>query len=453
MFRPAVAALVLFAALSAIYLPDIGHGFIRDDVGWIGHNELRSWPDVRDVLRARAGVFRPAVSLSFALERRACGVQPLCYGLTNFALLVACAGAVVILGRSLGLTAGAAVVAGAIWVLNWHGISSAVLWISGRTALLLVLFAALSAAAFVRGRWMLAAMSVTAAMFSKEEAVLLPVALLGWGVIESITEGRPLLTRRHIGFLIASAIGGLLYLLLRLRSGALTASSAPAYYRLDFSPGLLLKNVPEYLDRSLTFTIVVMLLLWLLFRPNLAGACRTHRRLFWFAVVWWICGFAITMFIPVRSSLYACVPSIGFAIAVAAVLSDAWLQLDERQRSRAVLAGLILPFALWPVYHFRNKDLVDATDVSARTLTALQQVATAQGANTVVVIKDDRSRRASVDTALGTGLQDAVDMVVTPRVAVWIDPPPADAELGGIAPAPAHPDVTLRLKDGRIVRE
>jgi hypothetical protein len=453
MFRPAVAAFVLFAAVSAIYLPDVGHGFIRDDVGWVGRNELRSWPDVLDVLSTRAGLFRPAVSLSFALERRVCGVQPLCYGLTNFVLLIACAAAVFVLGRSFGLTAGAAVLAAAIWVLNWHGISSAVLWISGRTALLLVLFATLSAAAFVRGRWLLAAVFVGAAMFSKEEAVLLPAALLGWGLIESICGGRPLLTRRHLGFLIASSVAGLLYFLLRTRSGALTVASAPAYYRLDFSVARLLSNGPEYLDRSLTFTVVVVLLLWLVYRPNLSGPFRSHRRLFWFAAIWWVCGFAVTMFIPVRSSLYACVPSIGFAIAAAAVLSDAWHQLDTTRRRRVVLAGLILPFALWPVYHLRNKDLVDATDVSARTLAALQQVATARGANTVVVIKDDRSRRASVDTALGTGLQDAVDMVVAPRVAVWMDPPPADAELGGISAAPAHPDVTLRLKDGRIIQE
>ena len=453
MFRPAVAAMVLFAAICAIYLPDVGHGFIRDDVGWVGRNELRSWADVRDVVDARAGLFRPAVSLSFALERRACGVRPLCYGLTNFALLIASAGAVVVLGRSFGLTAAAALLAGAIWVLNWHGISSAVLWISGRTALLLVLFATFGTAAFLRGRWMLAAVCVAAAMFSKEEGVLLPAALLGWGAIESISERRPLLTRRHIGFLIASSVAGLFYVVLRTRSGALTAASAPAYYRLDVSVARLLSNGPEYLDRSLTFTVAVVLLLWLVYRPNLAGPLRAHRRLFWFAAVWWICGFAVTMFIPVRSSLYACVPSIGFAIAAAAVLSDAWRQLDATRRARVVLAGLILPFALWPVYHFRNKDLVDATDVSARTLAALQQVASARGANTVVVIKDDRSRRASIDTALGTGLQDAVDLVVTPRLAVWMDPPPADAELGGIAPAPAHPDVTLRLSNGRIVEE
>ena len=451
--RPAVAAIVLFVAVSAIYLPDVGHGFIRDDVGWVGRNELRSWSDLREVGSARAGLFRPAVSLSFALERRACGVSPLCYGLTNFLLLIACTGAVVMLARSFGLTAGAALVAGAIWVLNWHGISSAVLWISGRTALFLVLFAALAAVFFVRGRWIGATLCVAAAMFSKEEAVLLPVALLAWGLLGAYAEGQPVLTRRHVGFFLGSAAAGALYLAMRARSGALTAASAPAYYRLDFSVARLLSNGPEYLDRSLTFTVAVVLLLWLVYRPNVAAAVRTNRRLFWFATIWWVCGFAITMFIPVRSSLYACLPSIGFALAAAAVLHDVWCQLDAPRRMRTVLAGLLLPFALWPVYHFRNKDLVDATDVSARTIAALQEVAAAYGANTVVVIKDDRSRRASVDTAFGTGLQDVVDIVVTPRVAVWMDPPPADAELGGIAAAPAHPDVTLRLQDGRLVKD
>ena len=453
MSRTTIAALVLLAAVCAVYLPDIGHGFIRDDVGWVGRNQLSSWSDARELLKARAGLFRPAVSWSFALERRACGTSPLCYGLTNFVLLIACAAGVAALARALSLPSGAALVAAAIWVFNWHGISSAVLWISGRTALLLVLFATLSAWAFVRGRWLSAAALAGAAMLSKEEAVLLPAALLGWAIVEYWCERRPLLSRRNVMFLIASCVVGLAYYVMRTGSGALTASSAPAYYRLDFSIARLLSNGPEYLDRSLTFTAAVLVLFWLVHRPDVGEAMRPHRRLLWFAAVWWVCGFAVTMFIPVRSSLYACAPSIGFSIAAAALLYEAWSRLDAPGRTRAIRAGLAIPFLLWPVYHLRNKDLVDATDVSARMIAALQRVAQEEGANTVVVLKDDRSHRASFDTALGTGLQDAVDLLVTPRIAVWMDPPPADAELGGISRAPAHPDVTLRLSDGQVVRE
>jgi hypothetical protein len=159
------------------------------------------------------------------------------------------------------------------------------------------------------------------------------------------------------------------------------------------------------------------------------------------------------MFIPVRSSLYACAPSIGFSIAAAALLGDACGLLDERRRTQAIRVGLAIPFVLWPVYHLRNKDLVDATDVSARLIAAVQRVAYDKGANSVVVLKDDRSHRASFDTALGTGLQETVDLLVSPRVAVWMDPPPGDAALGGIALPPAHSDVTLALKDGHVVQE
>jgi hypothetical protein len=453
MSRTTIAALVLFAAVCAIYLPDVGHGFIRDDVGWVGHNQLSSWSDAGDLLKARAGLFRPAASFSFAIERSTCGTRPLCYGLTNFLLLIACAAGVVVLARALSLPAGAAVLAGALWLFNWHGISSAVLWISGRTALLLVLFATCSAAAFVRGRWLLAAGLAGGAMLSKEEGVLLPAALLGWALVDSFSDGRPIVTRRNVGFSVVSCGLGLLYYVLRLRSGALTPSSAPAFYRLDFSIARLVSNGPEYLDRSLTFTAAALLLFWVVHRPMVGDAVRPHRRLLWFAAVWWICGFAITMFIPVRSSLYACAPSIASSIAAAAILREAWCRLDPQRRTRAIRAGLAIPFLLWPVYHLRNKDLVDATDVSARTLAALQRVADQKGANTVVVLRDDRSHRASIDTAFGTGLQEAVDFVVTPRMAVWMDPPPADADLGGISPAPKHADVTLRLKDGELVQE
>src|SRR6516162_5015700 len=102
MSRLTIASLVLFTAICAVYLPDVGHGFIRDDAGWVGPRSFRfnvrkdgrlvfSLSDARNLLtKAHAGLFRPAASLSFAVERRACGTSPLCYGLTNFALLIAC---------------------------------------------------------------------------------------------------------------------------------------------------------------------------------------------------------------------------------------------------------------------------------------------------------------------------------------------------------------------------
>ena len=47
----------------------------------------------------------------------------------------------------------ASVAAAAIWIFNWHGINMATLWISGRTALLLTLFATWGTASLFRGHW------------------------------------------------------------------------------------------------------------------------------------------------------------------------------------------------------------------------------------------------------------------------------------------------------------
>jgi hypothetical protein len=449
--RYATAILILLIAIGAVYLPDVGHGFVRDDVGWISKSRLSSWSDARDLFKAPSGLFRPLVSASFAAERDVCGVSPLCYGLTNFGLVVGCAIGVALLARALALSWSAAILASAMWIFNWHGISSAVLWISGRTAALLVLCATFAAVSFIKHRWVTAAALTFAAMMSKEEGVLLPIALLAWATIDAVSGGRPVLSRRNVGYAVACIAAAVLYYILHVQSGALTPATAPPYYRLDFSLRRFLSNGPEYLDRSATFAVVVGLVFCIGERSSIVEASRPHRRVFWFAAIWWVCGFAITMFLPVRSSLYACLPSVGVAIAVAAVITEAWSTLETRRRLRAVGIGLAIPFLLWPVYHARNKPLVAAAELSSRTLAALQQVALQSREGTAVLLADDRTIRPSLDTSFGTGLQEAVDLVVRPRLRVWMDPPPADAPPGRFV-SPPHVDVTLTLRDGRLVQ-
>lgn len=48
-----------------------------------------------------------------------------------------------LLAERLGLPVPAALLTAAVWSFNFHGINVAVLWISGRTSLLVVLFAIL----------------------------------------------------------------------------------------------------------------------------------------------------------------------------------------------------------------------------------------------------------------------------------------------------------------------
>jgi hypothetical protein len=169
-------------------------------------------------------------------------------------------------------------------------------------------------------------------------------------------------------------------------------------------------------------------------------------------VIWWVGSLAITLFLPVRSSLYACWPAVAVALGVAAVASHAWRHVDERHRLRAVVAGLAVPFLLWPVYHARNRALVREAELSTRTLAALQQVVQDRNAGIVVRIRDDRAHRPSLDSAFGGGLQAAADLVVRPHVSVWLDPPPIDAPIA-LMTEPTHTDVTLTLENGQLVRE
>jgi hypothetical protein len=448
-----VAAGVLALAALTIYVPSVGHGFVKDDFGWVAHSRITSWSEARQLLEAPTGFFRPLVSLSFAVNWLLFGTDPLYYGLTNLALMFGCAAGAFALGRALQLSQGTALLAAALWVFNWHGINMAVLWISGRTALLLVLFATFAAAAFIRGHTLSALGLVWCAMLSKEEAVLLPAVLTAW---IALSRSAPSLARRlHQRWpdLAGLSIATIVYLLLRGESGAFTLSTAPVFYELSFSVKRLIVNGVQYLDRSMTFTLVVLLLFALLARPGRLKSSSDGWRVVAFGLVWWLGGFALTVFLPIRSSLYACFPSIGVALAGATIVASAWPEVVRRRPERLrtiVVAGLLLPFLMWPVYHSRNLGSVREAELSARTLAELQRQASIRGGGTVVLLRDDRSRRPSLDNAFGTTIQQAADLLVEPPIRVWIDPPPVDAGLAGLV-QPERVDVVLDLRDGVLV--
>src|SRR5687767_13492322 len=105
----AVAAAALLATLFlVIYLPDVGHGFIADDFGWIAESRLGSVSDAIGLFTANVGFYRPVVSLSFALDHAIWGTNAFGYGLTNLALCLANAAMLFALARRLGLPVAAA---------------------------------------------------------------------------------------------------------------------------------------------------------------------------------------------------------------------------------------------------------------------------------------------------------------------------------------------------------
>src|SRR5688572_13357610 len=164
-----------FIVFLGVYLPAAGHGFISDDFGWILHNRIRAPADVWRIATSDNGFFRPVVALSFGANELLFGLNARAFGLTNVALAGLCGAALYALCRALAMPRGAAVFASALWLLNLQGINMSILWISGRTALLATAAAAGCAAALLRGRATAAALLLALAVFSREDAALLPL--------------------------------------------------------------------------------------------------------------------------------------------------------------------------------------------------------------------------------------------------------------------------------------
>jgi hypothetical protein len=447
--RTEVLSALLATALASIYVPSVGHGFVKDDFVWIARSHFESAADVSRLFQAPTGFFRPLVSISFALNRAVSGLDPLGYGLVNVALLFGCCLAIALLAQALSFSRPAALFCAALWAFNFHGINAAVLWISGRTALFVTLFAVLGATYFVRGRYGLASGFLFLAMLSKEEGLAIPGVLLVWSAIADRWAARPDGQNRRLALsLIALFTPVLLYLSLRMSSGAFTPATAPRYYQLSFTADRLLSNLLAYADRSMTFSVATVLLLAgfgvrrLRFLPG-------DRSSLLLGMLWLVGGFALTIFLPVRSSLYVCLPSVGVAVMATAFAAAIWREMPHNRRPAAIVTGLILLFLLLPVYRGRNSRLVSEAELSRATLTAIERAAPASRGRTLLVIKDDRAARPSLNDAFGTTLQDAVDLVINPRVRAWMVPPPTGADLAGIGPPPAA-DVALELKSGVV---
>jgi hypothetical protein len=448
--RTEVLSALLATALASIYVPSVGHGFVKDDFVWIARSHFESAADVSRLFQAPTGFFRPLVSISFALNRAVSGLDPLGYGLVNVALLFGCCLAIVLLAQALSFSRPAALFCAALWAFNFHGINAAVLWISGRTALLVTLFAVLGAAHFVRGRYGLASGFLFLAMLSKEEGLAIPGVLLVWSAIADRWKARPDgKNRRLASSLVALSIPVLVYLLLRMSSGAFTVATAPAYYQLSFTADRLLSNFLAYADRSMTFSVATVLLLAGFATVRRLRFLPADRSSLLLGMLWLVGGFALTVFLPARSSLYVCLPSVGVAVMATAFAAAIWREMPVSRRPATVVTGLILLFLLLPVYRGRNRRLVSEAELSRATLTAIERAAPASRGRTLLVIKDDRAARPSLNDAFGTTLQDAVDLVINPRVRAWMIPPPTGADLAGIGPPPAA-DVALELKSGVV---
>jgi hypothetical protein len=402
-----VVGAVLSAALLLAYVPDLGHGFVKDDFGWIRGARIESANDAAALLTRNTGFYRPLVSATFALNYAVSGMAPLAYAVTNFALLLAGAALLFMVARRLNLPATPSALAAALWAFNFHGINMAVLWVSGRTALLLSCAALASTLAVMSGRMMLGGAFCLLAMLSKEEAVVLPFLLACWTAMRSQTQLYPARRLSSMWPLLAALA---IYLVLRLQSGAFWPTTAPSYYRLTIQPSILFRNALEYLDRGATWPAAVALLVAIAARtrPTLAPG---EGRILALGAIWFAFGYAITVFVPVRSSLYAVFPSIGACIAAAVVVAALIRQQPDRTL-RTLAVASVIPLLLVPVYRARNVRLVAPADLSATVLRDVERAATPFPAGVRLVLIDDPAAPFTLDAAFGGLLPDALALTL-----------------------------------------
>ena len=448
----------LAAVVLAIYLPDVGQGFIKDDFAWIQSSRLASAADVWGyVARPASGFFRPVVALSFGIDEILFGLHPLGYGLTNLALVGLCAAGIWRLAAALGLAPAARLIAAAIWALNFHGINMAVLWISGRTALLVCVGAVWAADALLRRRPIAAGVLAGAAMLSKEEAVALPVIFAVWLAIRPASADADAAApagasrwRRVAAGTWPTWIALAIYALLRLRTSAMTFATAPGVYQARLDAMRFVDNMLEYLDRSSTGAVAVALAACLMaWRwPRLDAP---SRRTLAMAAAWFAGLIAITVWLPVRSSLYAVTPAVAPAIAAALVVSRIWDGVGTGGQGRqrwAIVLALGLPIALWPIYHLRNQRLANEARLSAATLRTIAPLRDASPPIAGLVVVDDQRVRPSLYQAFGPHLPDAVALTLGRSIPVSLDNTPDAALARAIVSGPGTR--RFRLENGAL---
>ncbi|HZM94728.1 MAG TPA: hypothetical protein VFB92_14965 [Vicinamibacterales bacterium] len=407
--RLLLAAGVLCTAFLVIYLPDLGHGFLKDDFVWILSSRSVDLSDVGALFKANVGFYRPLVSLTFAADYGMWGMRPFGFGLTNLAVFGACAVLLYGLARRFTLPPAAALLTTAVWAFNFHGVNMALLWLSGRTSLLVTFFSLLTTHALLMEARLSAGVLCLAALLSKEEATLLPLLLT---VFVFAVQPIPFASRLRQTVLrvwpMWVALAG--YAVLRLQSGAFGFSNAPSYYQLSTSQTF--RNLVEYADRSGTVAVAVVLLMVIACgrRPVLE---EPERRAVLLSALWIVGTFAITLWLPVRSSLYALLPSIGTSLIAGATAS--WMIRTNPVRFR--LVAIVLPalvVLLIPVYRIRNVRWVGIADISnyiMQTVEASVRGATSGGR---IVIVDSRDERFDLDSTFSGMFPEAVTLVAGP---------------------------------------
>jgi tetratricopeptide (TPR) repeat protein len=193
----------------AVYAATLTHGFVWDDTTIIVNNplleKLGNIPQFflsEDALEDSSGYYRPATYISFALDRAFWGVKPVGYHSTNLVLHMLVVLLFYAVIAALFKKERLAFVAALVFALHPVAGETVNFLAGGRNTLLSACFGLLSLLFYIRKKPVPALISFTAAIFSKEFALLLPAVFIFYDMRLQREKFR---IRRYIPFLIPVA--------------------------------------------------------------------------------------------------------------------------------------------------------------------------------------------------------------------------------------------------------
>jgi hypothetical protein len=219
-------------------------------------------------------------------------------------------------------------------------------------------------------------------------------------------------------------------------------------------------NAVAYADRVATTPVLALLLFWVAagwpgmsatgaLESGIRSEAGVNLRTIAKGAVWLVLAFAPTILLPVRSSLYGVLPSVGMALIVAEIGQRIVARVTPLKAQRAVVAMFLVFVALLPAYWARNERYVREAELSAAIVGELVDIASRHPTGGLVVIRDDRRERPTAEQAFGPLADRAALLATGGTLQVWIEPAPR--ELASVSPPDLRSAVaTLVVEDGRL---
>ncbi|MFZ1915935.1 MAG: tetratricopeptide repeat protein [Terriglobales bacterium] len=383
--HPGLPEFFLAVLTGLVYARSLRMGFVYDDHQMIDSPWLLGWKDIPKIFTEDLGnthlsnFYRPLAVLWQLLVHKLAGTNAAGWHFSTIFLHLLCVVLVFRLAVKLLKHRGYATFAAAVFALHPSHVE-VVTWVSDSADLLLTLFLLLSAWALLRwlhttsplwwtASWLLAA----ACCFVKETGILLPTLLLALALTVESKVSRPAIVLTVFAYLLSACA------FLVLRSQILHGFSHPLSNATNYQMVLTWPRAMYFYlshlvlpvrlgpfyplgfvlsPRKSAFIFPLLLLVALLAGLLWLDRRLPDRRLLWFCVVWTLVPLIAPLYLKLFPDFelvhdrYLYIPSIAFAIALAAVLRKLFLDTSANATHKRnaetclALAALVVLVAL-----------------------------------------------------------------------------------------------------------